>query len=373
MNDALQKSSVQGVALPRENQKLLIVHVGPEGEGETAQQRARAMEDLGHEVHRVFYRRQGERPQLALKLYRAAWRRLGYPRGRLGENAALVRAVMGFLPDIVWVEKGLTIWPSTLKTLKKATPHTLLVSYSPDDMMNIQNTSRYYWKSLSIYDMHLTTKTYNVSELTEKGARRVDFVGAGYHPEIHRPIELSASDYAAYSSEVGFVGDYEEDRAKRMTSIAMADIPVRIWGTRWNQLSRPHSNLKIEGRPVYSDEYAKVLCATKINLCFLRKINRDRYTTRSIEIPACGAFMLAERTEEHLNLFEEGKEAEFFEKDYEMIEKIRYYLAHPDERRQISLAGRERCLKSGYSYHHRIASVLKNILESRQETAIEKK
>jgi spore maturation protein CgeB len=324
------------------------------------------MEALGHQVKHVYYRREGENPSLILALYRAVWRRFEYPRERCDENASLVRAVTELRPDIVWVEKGLTIRPKTLEKIRQISPQTILVAYSPDDMMNLRNTSRYYWKSLSTYDIHLTNKTYNVSELTEKGARQVNLVGTGYDPKIHRPIELSPSDYATYLSDVGFVGDYEEDRAKRMTSIAMSDFPVRIWGTRWNRLSRLHPNLKIEGRPVYGDEYAKVLCATKINLCFLRKANRDQHTTRTIEIPACGAFMLAERTKEHLKLFEEGKEAEFFETDDEMIAKIRYYLTRAEERRRIALAGRERCLKSGYSNHHRIASVLKNILELRE-------
>src|SRR6202035_1081868 len=100
----------------------------------------------------------------------------------------------------------------------------------------------------------------------------------------------------------------------------------------------------VEGRPIYDDDYARAISASAVNLTFLRKNNRDLQTTRSIEIPAIGGFMLAERTDEHRELFEEGMEAEFFGSDAELIEKCRYYLARPEERRRIADAGRRRCL-----------------------------
>src|SRR4029450_7028444 len=112
----------------------------------------------------------------------------------------------------------------------------------------------------------------------------------------------------------------------------------------------------------------RAICATRINLCFLRKVNRDLQTTRTMEIPACGAFMLAERTDEHRAPFEEGKEAEYFESGVELRAKVDYYLAHEEERRRIGLAGRERCLRSGYSNLDHLTGIVEGLREIAQET-----
>jgi spore maturation protein CgeB len=71
--------------------------------------------------------------------------------------------------------------------------------------------------------------------------------------------------------------------------------------------------------------------------------------------------MLAERTDDHRRLFEEGREAEFFDSFDELLEKCRYYLAHPEERRAIAAAGRQRCLDDDYSYGARLRQVLAEV------------
>lgn len=71
--------------------------------------------------------------------------------------------------------------------------------------------------------------------------------------------------------------------------------------------------------------------------------------------------MLADRTEEHLELFDEGKEAEYFGSDEEYVEKIHYYLKKGTARERIARAGHLRCMTSGYSYDDRIRAVMSDI------------
>ena len=49
--------------------------------------------------------------------------------------------------------------------------------------------------------------------------------------------------------------------------------------------------------------------------------------------------MLHERTDEVLQVFEEGKHMACFADANELLEHIRFYLEHEDERRRISQAG----------------------------------
>jgi spore maturation protein CgeB len=71
--------------------------------------------------------------------------------------------------------------------------------------------------------------------------------------------------------------------------------------------------------------------------------------------------MLAERTAEHLALFTEGVEAEFFGSKEELLEKCRFYLSRSGKREIIAGSGRQRCLRSGYSYEHHVDAVLSEL------------
>ena len=96
----------------------------------------------------------------------------------------------------------------------------------------------------------------------------------------------------------------------------------------------------------------------------MRKTNRDLQTDRSIEIPACKGFLLAERSEEHERLFVDGKEAVFFDSTEDLLKKIRYFLAHDQERKEIATAGYQKCKNADYTHQNRMRFMLNCVSKS---------
>ncbi len=344
-----------------------ILFVGDLNEHTRSFQRFRALKELGHEVMGLSFVPIGFKPGISKSdsIIDRVCNKLGYPLDKMGVNKKIVNHLGSQDFDLLWIEKGLMIRPFTLRQVKRLHPTTKIISYTEDDMFARHNQSAYYRGCLSLYDVVFTTKSYNShpEELPSLGAKRVVFVDKAFDKHTHRPLPITDEDRERLGADVGFIGTFEQDRAEKMLFLAKNGVPVRIWGNGWSGWVNKHAKLRVENRPIYGDDYIKAICATKINLCFLRKMNRDLQTDRTMEIPACGAFMLAERTVEHQRLFEEGREAAFFDPNnpHELLEKVRYYLKHGQVRNAIAKAGRERCLNSGYSHHERLRFMLKVI------------
>jgi spore maturation protein CgeB len=327
-------------------------------------QRKRALEELGNSVTAHPSSPEGSfyetRPSLS---YRVIWK-VRFPPDLTRANKAILLELQNEHFDIVWIEKGNNVWPRTLRAAKEVSPTTLIVSCTEDDMFAPHNRSVFHTRGLKYYDVVFTTKCYKcaLNELPGLGAKRVIFVDNNFDIHVHRPIPVTLNDVEGLGGDVGFIGSYERERAESMLYLARNGVSVRVWGNGWSKLARCHPNLLIENRELHGDDYVKGLDATRINLSLFRKMNRDLQTDRTMEIPACGAFVLAERTGEYLRLFEEGKEAAFFGSNEELLEKVRYYLNHDGDGSTIAAAGRRRCLDSGYSHHERLKYMLSVVI-----------
>lgn len=279
-----------------------------------------------------------------------------------GTNKEIVEKVKSNKYDLIWIDKGIIVNDKTFRDIKSYQPRAKLVGYSPDYMCYRHNQTKAFLESLKYYDTYITTKSYAVEDLKKMGCKDVYFVGNAYQEGFHKPYNLTSDEVKIYGCEVGFIGAWEEARCNSIIYLAEHGIKVKIWGSKeWSDICANHKNMEFAGRELKNESYSKAISGCNISLCFLRKINLDLQTTRSVEIPACGSFMLAERTTEHQALFEEDKEAVYFDSDEELLEKCRYYMTHNAERMAIAEAGHKRCVNSGYSNEGRINEILKYV------------
>lgn len=328
-------------------------------------QRYRTLKEMGHDVVAFSHTKVSapgriESPSLP---YRISWK-LKIPFDTTRVNRKIHDTIRSSSFDVVWIEKGNMIWPWTLRDIKKQAARTRLISFSEDDMYAAHGHSLWYRAGLRHYDFVFTTKTYNLAELILFGARATRLFLDSYDEKVHKPMALTEEERERFSGDVSAIGAFEAERAESLTYLASHGIRVNVWGNDWGKMTNRHPNLVIKNEFLFGDDYSKAICATKINLNFLRKINRDQVTSRSVEIPACGGFMLGERTARHLEFFEEGEEAEFFGSNAEMLEKVRYYLENSEKREKLARAGRERCVASGYSMRAQLDQMLNAAFEA---------
>jgi hypothetical protein len=234
------------------------------------------------------------------------------------------------------------------------------------------------------FDVLVYCKSYEKADYEATGKPLI-YMPLGYCDEVHRP--LPSSD-PRWNCQLGFLGGWEPRREAMLAPLAAASLDLRIWGGYWDHLRDGRWTLRrkiimdqlaggaayrirrneklaacLQSGEVYGDDYARALTGSKIGIGFLRKVCPDQHTTRTFEIPACGSMLLADRTPEQQEFFQEGKEAEFFSSRDELLDKARFYSNRPQTRDLIAEGGRDRCIRGRYAYIHRLEAVLFELLK----------
>ena len=117
----------------------------------------------------------------------------------------------------------------------------------------------------------------------------------------------------------------------------------------------PHAHYR--GLAKTTTEMPKVFLFSKINLNFTSKPIRSGLPLRIWDILGAGGFLLTIFQSEIPEYFEVGKDLEAFASEEELVEKIRYYLAHNEEREEIARNGYQKA-KEQYSLETRVRQML---------------
>lgn len=322
---------------------LNILYLGPISG--TCLDRANALRRLGHQVTHL---------DLRTLLPKTSW--IDKVTWHLGGNLLapllipnLRKALKDQQYDLCWVDGGEWVTPKVIKLLRQHAPK--IASYSIDDPLGPRDGPRFkaYRQGLPAYDLNAVVRNENVAEAYALGALEVLRIYRSADEESHAPRKLSERDHQAWDAEVLFLGTWFPERGPFLLDLISQGVPLTIQGSGWHKAPEwPQLKAYWRGGSIAGDDYAKAIQCAKVNLGMVSKENRDLHTTRSLEIPALGGLLCAERTIEHTQMYEEGKEALFWNDAAECAAMCKLALADEARRQVLAKAGQRRLNRNGH-------------------------
>jgi spore maturation protein CgeB len=268
-------------------------------------------------------------------------------------NLQLLQHAAQHKPDLLLVIGTQGLRPGTLAQLRAHLPRLVIYCLYPDSPHNLDSQRIH---CLPFFDRVITSSPAWVNAFLSLGARHVTYLPFAADTELHRPAASPQNVQLAH--DLAFIGTWRAEREDLLTELA--DYDLAVWGSDyWQKRTRPGSPLRRKWgrRTLIGAEFAQACAQSKIMLNVMDSISWPGPNMRTFELPACGAFALAERSEPVQALFREGETIEYFSDPAEAREKINYYLAHETARMRIARASHEFVTQFGHTYHDRVRTL----------------
>jgi spore maturation protein CgeB len=182
-----------------------------------------------------------------------------------------------------------------------------------------------------------------------------------------RSLGVDVDDSARREHAVAFVGGLGRTKWNAGTGVlerAVKEIGLEVWGYGIDSLPKTSPIWSRYHGEAWGLEMYKVLARSRIALNRHGEIaGHYANNMRLYEATGVGALLVTEARSNLAELFEPDREVVAYKNEDDLIERIRHYLAHDDERRRIAAAGQARTLRE-HTYAARVAE-LTGLLEAR--------
>jgi spore maturation protein CgeB len=340
----------------------------------------RSLEDMGHELVRFTFPGWPSDAD-------PRWRTRGKPRTseRLLEAFARARA-SGPLDLFFGYLYGSVVYPETIDQVRRAGVPT--VNFSCNNVHQFELVESIAPR----FDLCVVPERAALRRFEDVGARPAR-VQLAANPAVYRPLPEPRT------FDVTFVGQRYADRAELLVHLHRAGIAVRAWGAGWQRRKRPSlatlraawsfvEDERLDGLRRLLRERVRRAAGPRVHgsadadpaleqdvACFggprltfrdlVRTFSRSRVSLgfatagdshrgpqrlthlrlREFEAPMSGALYLAERQDELAEYFDLGREVLTYADRDELLDVVRYYLAHPEQAERVRRAGHRRALR----------------------------
>jgi len=265
-------------------------------------------------------------------------------------NLALIEHVANWRPDVIFcVLMHYEVWSETLDLIRTKSP-ALVVNWGTDDSWKFVQASRFFAEHV---DLHVTTDQATADAAP---SQRLDNVLLSQWA-ASAAASAEPCPSLSYSYDVSFVGSMYGYRAEWIAELQASGIQVSCFG---------HGT---ENGVVSAAEIPKIYRTSRISLNFsgagqnpggVGLHDKRQIKARTFEVPGAGGFLLTEIAPGLERYFSIGREVVAFESPSELVDRVRYYLDHPDERDAVVRAGYARTIAE-HTYAQRISKILEKL------------
>lgn len=253
-------------------------------------------------------------------------------KGKEQMNEQLLRLVENEKPDLVFF--CLFADEFEKETIRQITGIALTFNWFCDDHWRFDNYSK-FWAPYFTYAS--TTATSALSKYEKIGYKNIIKTQWACNHFTYKKLNLPLK------YDVTFVGQPHGNRRKIIKALRRAGINVQTWGYGW------------ENGRVSQEEMIKIFNQSKINLNLsnslqpwwkniLYRQEHQQIKGRNFEITGCGGFILSGQADNLENYYKIGEEIDVYKNITDLIEKVKYYLSHNEERERVARAGYKRTI-----------------------------
>lgn len=158
--------------------------------------------------------------------------------------------------------------------------------------------------------------------------------------------------------------------SRRVTALERTEILHRI-GEQYGKDYRIHlytpedtaiAGIQHQGKADYYTQAPNIFASSKINLNITLRSILSGIPLRAYDIMGSGGFLISNYQEDFLEYFDENEDFVIYYDYEDLLEKIKFYLGHDDERERIAQNG-HRKVAAQHTYLHRVEQMLGTIDE----------
>lgn len=278
--------------------------------------------------------------------------------GKEGMNQKLLAQVQDWRPTVSLFSLYTDQFdPAVVERLRE---YTKTLCFFHDDTWRVEYSR--FWAAH--FDYFSTPDVHGEAKYREFGLSNALYFPFGCNEQVFRKLDIPKR------FDVSFVGRWHPWREWLIERVQKAGIEVEVAGYRWPKgevdqegmvriFNESRINLNLSNSASWDMRYLMPSPRAMLNRIRSKK-NIEQMKARIFEVNGCGAFQLSYFVEGLANCYDIDREIGVYTDADDLVDKIKFYLAHEKLRESMAEAAYERTLRE-HTYRQRFQAVFQRM------------